>query len=151
MGRERYVVIAMDENARRIFDEAFATLARTAHVTVEHRDHSREYWERPEPKPALVQRQTLTDSEMLRWQAYVSDQIAAALAARDALWRDVHGAVIAAERKRWRAEIANLELPVDALTHEATKRQTIEAAERERGDDGVVDLPQLPLRSVRRA
>ena len=50
----------MDENARKIFDEAFATLDRTAHIKVEHRSYHDDpltQWaagmpKKPEPVPA---------------------------------------------------------------------------------------------------
>ncbi|WP_453950529.1 hypothetical protein [Bradyrhizobium sp. USDA 377] len=47
--------------------------------------------------------QTTRDIEKL-----VDRRVAAALAERDAIWREVHGAVIAQERKLWRAEIAKV-------------------------------------------
>jgi hypothetical protein len=74
------MVIAMDENARRIFDEAYATLDRVANVCVEERDdydeddvliaHRRGM---PKPEPERHERRAspnerLTDSEMARWQ-----------------------------------------------------------------------------------
>ncbi|TYL85717.1 hypothetical protein [Bradyrhizobium cytisi] len=72
----------MDERGRRIFAEARATLARTAGITVEHRDHSTEYWKRPEPEPVPEPERaapSLTDSETLRWQKWIDDRIIAAV------------------------------------------------------------------------
>ena len=74
----------------------------------------------------------------------VEQKIAAPLAAHDALWRDVHRAVIAEERKRRRAEIAKLDLRLSALLAEVTKRQTVDAADlREHAVDGVLSIPSF--------
>jgi hypothetical protein len=71
------------------------------------------------------ERLALTDA------ANIDNRIEAKFTAHDEVWRQVHGAVIAQERKLWRAEIAKAHADAD---HGA-----------------VVDLPALELRSQRRA
>jgi hypothetical protein len=142
MDRKRNVVIAIDENARKIFDEAFATLDRTADITVERRDHSGEYWSRPEPKPApepVPQARTLTDSESLRWQTYIDNRISAAFEARawrDDARRDAMAEFVAQVRKQLRGEIQE---QIGLLRADVEIQQ--KAAERRERGDGVVELP----------
>ncbi|MBR0732417.1 hypothetical protein JQ595_27065 [Bradyrhizobium japonicum] len=107
----------MDDRARAIFDEARETLARVADVTVEHRDHDDDgyltSWSRNMPKkpaPPTV--------------AEVEAMIASRIAEHTEIRNDVHGRVIAAERKRWRVEVEQLrnelgELRADLSIHRA--------------------------------
>jgi hypothetical protein len=138
------MVIAMTyDEAKAILDEARETLERTAHITVERRDHSAEYWSRPEPKPdpVSVQRRT-TDAEAARWQNYIDGKIADAINRHAEIWREVIAQALASERQRHRCEIGKLDLRLSGLLAEVTKRQAIEAAERgEHGD--VVEVPQF--------
>lgn len=103
----------------------------------------------PLKPPALTDAEVLriereTREALIKYQArtFVDARVAVALDARDEHRDDVHGALVSHERKLWRAKIAALELRLDALAHEVTKRQTIEAGVRR----DVVDLP-----SARRA
>ena len=153
----RSMVMIMDAEERQaILDQARATLHRVRDVRVERRDHGAEYWERPEPAPAPApqpHQPTVAEIEALRsqdWARFVDGRITATIAAHDELWRDVHGAVIAEERKRWRTEVEKLrsehDLRISALLSEVEKLQ------RGIGDRSeVIDLPALPMRSARRA
>jgi hypothetical protein len=115
VGQWHDVVIVMDENARRIFDEAYATLDRVANVAVEERDFDDDpliSWHRnmPQPEPERRERRAshekLTDAEAQRWQNYIDGKIAAANAERDKIWRDVLGAVVSEVRRQLRSEIS---------------------------------------------
>jgi hypothetical protein len=102
----------MDDRARAILDEARETLQRIAHIKVERRDHSADYWSRP-PKqeaPAPQPRQpSVAEVEAMRaadWTRFVDSRIDRANAARDDYWRDVLGGLVSEVRKQLRAEIA---------------------------------------------
>jgi hypothetical protein len=134
----------MDENARKIFDEAFATLDRTAHIKVEHRSYHDDpltQWaagmpKKPEPVPAP----TIGEIEAL-----VDDRISAALAnyheakSMRPVTREVLKGLVAGIRAEILTEVGQLRADL-----------TIEKAHS--GDRGgeVIDLPN-PFRSVRRA
>ena len=107
----------MDENARRIFDEAFTTLDRVAHVEVEHRSYHDDPLTRwaasmpkPEPQPT-PQPRTMTDAEEINqlraadWARFVDSRIERALAEHDVIRNDEIGKALAAERRRMRGEI----------------------------------------------
>jgi Zn-dependent protease with chaperone function len=142
------MVTTMDANAKKVFADAYATLDRVAHVEVEPRNHHDDpltRWaagmpKQPEPTP-VSQARTLTDAEVSRWQAYVSDQIAAAIKQHAEVWREVMARALASERQRHRAEIAKLDLRISASLAEVSKRQAVDAA--------IIDLPKLPLRGRR--
>jgi hypothetical protein len=149
-GRQfRNMVISMDDEARRAaFAEAKArsleTLERVADVTVEHRDHSGEYWERPKPAPVPTPQPrspTVAEIEMQRsrdWTAFVDSRIEHALAER--AWRDearmeATGKALGEIRKQLRAEIQE---QIGLLRADITIEK---AAERREAD--VVELPQF--------
>ncbi|MDA9400776.1 hypothetical protein [Bradyrhizobium sp. CCBAU 45389] len=126
------MVTNMDERARAIFDEARATLARTAHVKVEYRSHrddgySSDWAKGMPPKPAPP-----TIEEVRR-------EIAAALAEHDEVWREVHGAVIAQERKLWRDEVARMTEEIGLLR----SGLAVAKAHDGQGRSEVVEVPQL--------
>ena len=113
----------------------------------------------PKPEPPPLPSRTFTDAEIATMladlpraltPAEIKRMIDDAITDPDRL--DAHGKIISDERKRWRAEIAKLELRLDALTHEITKRQTIEAAaERRDHDHGEVVEMLEPFGRRRRA
>ena len=79
-------------------------------------------------------------------QTFVDGRIAPALKALTERLLEVQGAALAHDRKRFAAELAKLELRLDALTHEASKRRTIEAAtERREQDRGEIVDMVVPL------
>jgi hypothetical protein len=133
----------MDERARKIFDEAYATLDRVRDVRVEHRSHHNDpltRWaagmpKKPEPEP--VHQTRTTDAEVQRWERHISDQIAAAINQHRDIWREVMAQALANERKLHRAEIAKLDLRLSALLAELSKKQSIDTA-------AIIDLPMLP-------
>ena len=162
------MVTAMNADQRKAaFAEAkarsYQTLARVAHVTVEHRTHRDDgmltehsvNMPRKPPPPTMVEIEqkiaaSLADidskiaaalAEQARGQqAFVDGRIAAALTDDNRL--NAHGKVISDERKRWRAEIEKLrsehDLRLSALL------QATEKLERGIGDDRgntVIDLP----------
>jgi len=126
----------MDENARRIFDEAFATLDDTAHLVpvvarIEARGYSGEY----QPKPPKLPAPTIEEIEALKTLADARQQAVGIALGEE---RARHREQIEKVRKEFADEIAKLDLRLSALLIEATKRQTIaEAAERAT----VIDLP----------
>jgi hypothetical protein len=143
---KRSVVMKMDARAKAIFDEARATLHRVRDVEVEYRNHEDgdhlTAWSRGMPKkpppPTIEQvRQEIADALAKQPRALTAPDVRQMIddTFLDPVRIDSHGKLISDERKRWRAEIARLELSIDALVRAETKR--IEAAER--GD--VIDLP----------
>jgi Zn-dependent protease with chaperone function len=64
---------------------------------------------------------------MAEIEALADRRVAALLAQYREVEADVIGAALSHERKRHAAELARLELRVDARLHEITKRQAIEA------------------------
>jgi hypothetical protein len=136
----------MDENARAIFNTAFAALDRIRDIEVQqprnYADDALLKWKRgmPKPQPSPKPQATLTDAEAARLRSEFDDKIRLALAPVI----DAIGGVIGAERVKFKAQIEALSLRVDALVHESSRRQAVDA-------DNVTELPQLPLRSQRRA
>ena len=123
-----------ERNALHAADKAWSleALERLADVVViprEHRydglltDHSRNM---PTPEPASQLSRTLTDAEIARM---IADQVRAALATHDRFWSDVHGAVIASERKKMRAHVAEqigqLRADVTIANAHAGERSTV--------------------------
>ena len=162
MAHDNELVTAMDDRARAIFDEARETLARTADVRVErrayHDDDALLAWRRdmpePEPTPTAAATETRVTPRVVATVIHevrqqLRGEFSGSLAklrklvaedrtlARHELNRqradhDRQRASMLAEIEHQRAKIAALELRVEALTHEASKR-TI--------DGRVIDLP----------
>ncbi|MCK1447757.1 hypothetical protein IVB34_34465 [Bradyrhizobium sp. 2] len=137
----------MNEHAKAILDEARATLARTADITVEHRDHDDDALMRwragmpQKPPPPTIEE---VRQEIAAALAGIDDRISAAFKARE--WQ--HGATLEAvgqalgeTRKKVRAEFM---AEVEKLRSEL---------ERGLGSDrgAAIDLPALPMRGARRA
>ncbi|MET4313546.1 hypothetical protein [Bradyrhizobium sp. RT4b] len=98
------------DEAEAVLNEARETLRRTAHVTVERRDHG-EYWSRPKQEaPAPVRHQpTVAEVEMQRsqdWTRFVDSRIERAIAERDDYWREVLAGLVSEVRKQLRSEFA---------------------------------------------
>jgi hypothetical protein len=148
----------MDDRARAILDEARETLHRVRNVTVERRDSSAEYWQRPEPAPEpgpQPRQPSVAEIEMLRsqdWTRFVDGRINAAFEAR--AWRDdarqdAIGGALSEIRKQLRAEFQEQlgQLRADLVIEKAhgSKLDSVSPISE------VIDLPALPLRSQRRA
>jgi hypothetical protein len=127
-----------------------AALERLADFEVERRDHSAEYWRRPEPPPAPAPQPpqpSVAEVEALRaadWTKFVDGRIEAALAqyheaaSMRPITREVIRGLVAELRKEIAAEVGSLRADVEiAKAH---------AEHRESGD--VIDLPPvLPRRA----
>jgi hypothetical protein len=121
------VVNEMNERAQAILDEARATLARTAHIEVEHRVHrtdgllTEHSVNMPKQEVLPPQRSlavaapdaappppTLTDAETLRWKNWIDDRIVAGIVAHHEgkHMRPVTRAVLRGLVVELRAEIA---------------------------------------------
>ena len=115
------LVNVMDDRAQKIFDEAFATLDRVAHVTVEHRAHrddgllTQHSVNMPEPSSPPLPSRTLTDYEIARMiadavaaqpRALTSGEIEALIDRRVNVLSDATGDALSEVRKQLRGEIA---------------------------------------------
>jgi hypothetical protein len=130
----------MDNRAKEILDEAYATIKRLADLKVVHRgpaDDPLLRWSSGMPKPQPAPRpKVMTVTE-------ISQMIAAALEEHDTIWREVIGQFAGAERKRWRDEIAKLktefEMRIGALLGEVDKLQR--GLSDDRGE--VIEMPKF--------
>jgi hypothetical protein len=145
----------MTDYAKRILDQARETLARTAGITVEHRDHS--------------------NDSLTRWRAGMPterpvklDDIDQKIAEHNAVSREVVGRALAHERQVHRAAIEEMRKEYTRARNFSEERHRHELAElldTLRGllkateavdryfsdhDNKVIDLPSMPLRGGHR-
>ena len=130
----------MDDRAKKILDEAYATINRLADLKFVHRgpaDDPLLRWSAGMPNPEPTPRpKVLTITE-------INQMIASALEDHDTIWREVIGRFAGVERKRWRDEITKLktefELRIGALMGE------VDTLQRRLGSDRgeVIEMPKF--------
>ncbi len=159
----------MDDRARRILDEARATLARVANIEVEHRDVSK-------PDPLLEWRAGMAPAEKTLTADATERKISDATEAQRELLIDVMARGLASERKLHRSEIAKVraELRKLVLGDRRLARNELNSQRASLGSDldrlrtrnaalevridgltteakgRIIDLPSVPLRGGRR-